>query len=48
MHIGKIHGGLIERSQKTFIVWGEDVEFTCKMEAFGLPDKIQVSQQFFS
>ncbi|XP_067930595.1 guanylate cyclase soluble subunit beta-2-like [Watersipora subatra] len=47
IHIGKIYGGVIERSQKTFIVWGSDVEFACKLEAFGLPDKIQISNDFF-
>jgi len=37
----------VERNQKTFLVWGEDVEYACKMEAFGVPGKIQISRQFF-
>jgi len=48
IHVGKIFGGVIERHQKMFIVWGDDLEFTCKMESFGLPGKIQISQQYFA
>ncbi len=48
MHTGPVVAGIIGRTRYTFDLWGETVNLASRMEALGVPGKIQLTASTYS
>jgi guanylate cyclase len=48
IHIGSVTAGVIGSKKFTYDVWGDAVNTASRMESYGEPGKIQVSEEFYN